>query len=488
MIKEISVQMAIWYASRHCMVNATIESVDFGRLDAENDGKLQDYFVDTGVLGELQSGRKYLVLGRKGAGKTALFKAATAERFESPTIPLDFEDYPWEVHGLLRDTGLTSESLYTASWKFLFLINIVLAWSKEEAPFGKESLAAIEAIYGKAPESGIRVLIDKAKRLRQFNGPELEGVFATVGFELDEVTGPIVTRGLHHWVDVLESLVKKWYSTNPITVLIDRLDDGWDATENSKNILVGAVKASRSINLSVGATNIPQPVILFLRTDIFDNLQFNDKNKLGVDVQFLDWDDASLTNIANERIARSLKCGIDDAWYQVFSRDEMRQRAKTLSYVLKRTMNRPRDMIAFCIFCQDVARMHSHSLVTTEDIYEAEDRYSRHIFDELIDEMHKQLPNASALIVKLKSIGAMKFDFAQWKQSTNAKSDESALADLTTLFSYGVLGTQSIGGHGGGSRHRFIFDDRHLAPNFSAEIVVHASLKKQLQLRETQSG
>jgi ATPase subunit of ABC transporter with duplicated ATPase domains len=58
----------------------SIKSVDFGRIDAEAEQNLGGYFVDTGVLAKLTNGSKYLVIGRKGSGKTALFKLTTKEK------------------------------------------------------------------------------------------------------------------------------------------------------------------------------------------------------------------------------------------------------------------------------------------------------------------------------------------------------------------------------------------------------------------------
>jgi superfamily II DNA/RNA helicase len=63
--------------------------VDFGNVDAEGETNLSEYFVDTGVLSRLISGRKQFVIGRKGSGKTALFLLASEEKLERPVLKLD---------------------------------------------------------------------------------------------------------------------------------------------------------------------------------------------------------------------------------------------------------------------------------------------------------------------------------------------------------------------------------------------------------------
>jgi energy-coupling factor transporter ATP-binding protein EcfA2 len=52
----------------------TLSEIDLGAADAESDDRLGEYFVETGYVLEAFTGKKTIFLGRKGAGKTALFK------------------------------------------------------------------------------------------------------------------------------------------------------------------------------------------------------------------------------------------------------------------------------------------------------------------------------------------------------------------------------------------------------------------------------
>jgi hypothetical protein len=48
--------------------------IDVGEVSAERDLFLKDYFYDNGVSSSIVNNNKqYLLLGRKGAGKTAVF-------------------------------------------------------------------------------------------------------------------------------------------------------------------------------------------------------------------------------------------------------------------------------------------------------------------------------------------------------------------------------------------------------------------------------
>ena len=69
----------------------------------------------------------------------------------------------------------------------------------------------------------------------------------------------------------------------------------------------------------------------FLRSDIFNELRFNDKNKMTADIEYLEWPDQELIEVAAARIARSLggpkksaccahalpRCRLTGAWNRI---------------------------------------------------------------------------------------------------------------------------------------------------------------------------
>jgi hypothetical protein len=78
-------------------------------------------------------------------------------------------------------------------------------------------------------------------------------------------------------------------------------------------MLVGVLKAARDINLRLHLPGKAYPVVISLRSDILDELQFNDKNKINDDIEFLEWTDETLVDVISARIARSLACRQEQA-------------------------------------------------------------------------------------------------------------------------------------------------------------------------------
>lgn len=469
----------------------TIRSVDFGRLDAESEVNLQHYFVDTGVLGRISTGRKQYVIGRKGSGKTALFRSATEAVLGRRVVELDFVDYPWEVHRHIRETGLTPESAFVSSWRFFYLSEICRVWASDKTLYPNafhEANQILKNIFKDKIPGNLESLIDGLKRIRRIDLPEIEGVASLGGLELSEAEGPLLATAVSQWSRLMQKFVENHFDKYPISLKLDRLDDGWDASADSKAMLVGIIKAARDLNLRLSRPQKSAPILVFLRSDIFNELQFNDKNKISADIEYLDWTDNSLISVIEARIGTSLGVKRSDSFWKVFSRDEMRQRASIQSYILKRTMGRPRDMVAFCLECQEVASQNGHPIVHTEDVYVAEERYSRHIYDELDDEMHKQLPNSRQYLQLLRDIGKMRFSLKDWEKAVVERDKNIVIEEtrqrLKILFDYSIVGVQRRGGTRGGTVFQFNYHDRLLEPNFEQEVTVHPSLKKHLKLKE----
>lgn len=467
-----------------------IQQVNFGRLDAESDRDLADYFVDTGVVNRIAAGQRYLVIGRKGSGKTALFAHTDEHRLGCPIRRLDFGDYSWDAHRKLREEGVFGEAAFQGSWRFTLLMIIVDHLAENGDPATKTAASAIQTkLYGREKPTWKELLFDKLRRLRRLDLPEIEGMGGLGGIEFDDTSSDaMLATGLARWSQTLLSFVAKHFPTCPVSLFLDRLDDAWDASDDAKAILVGALKAAREINLALAQKDKPPAVLVFLRTDIFDLLLFNDKMKMAQDIEYLDWDEDSLCQVLEARIASSLGIPKNNAWLAAFSGHSMRQRATIRSYITRRTMYRPRDMIRFALCCQEKAKAANHQVVETEDVYDGEIRYSQEMLDELIDEMHKQVPGARDVLEVLREVEAQRFNEKDWIDAYIRRfpntSETEAKSALGILFEFSVVGVPKAGGRAGGTKFQFRYEDRLLRSNFTSQMVVHSGLKKVLSLKD----
>lgn len=106
-----------------------LKDVDLGGIDAESDFKLDEYFVTTPYVRSALSGRHTLFLGRKGSGKSALFRQLprlVQDGGESAraVLTLTPDQYAWSALKQYREQGLLLEQAHTNAWKVTLAVEV----------------------------------------------------------------------------------------------------------------------------------------------------------------------------------------------------------------------------------------------------------------------------------------------------------------------------------------------------------------------------
>lgn len=110
-----------------------IAGLDFGAPAAERDISrgLKSYFVESDAFKRLLAGEKSVVLGNRGAGKSALFKMlAERERsLHSIVIELAPENYSYEILSSQlakeKEGAWAKQGAYAAAWKHLIYVLVM---------------------------------------------------------------------------------------------------------------------------------------------------------------------------------------------------------------------------------------------------------------------------------------------------------------------------------------------------------------------------
>jgi Cdc6-like AAA superfamily ATPase len=478
-----------------------LEKVDFGHDEAENDRNLVRYFLETDSFLRIFKGDKMYVIGRKGTGKSAIY--LTIENMHHPDIltsGLTFDNYSWQIHNRIRDTSKSVDFAYVNTWKYIILLELAKLLVKEGDSLQKSSSPDLKKLsdflqknYGSLKPSFKDFLVDKLSRIKKLELPSvsLEGVKGGgIEFEQSVTAENRLITDINIIDSELQEIILRTMSNNRYYfILFDKLDDGWDASNEFKSSMVGLLKAARDLNIESKNANKHLRTIVFLRSDIYDVLQYNDKNKAFADIEFLRWDKDKLITLINKRIAFSLELTDEkNAWYRIFEKDKMRSKTPNESYLIKRTFLRPRDIISFCRECLDEARRNKRNIITNEDIYNAENLYSERVYREFIDEMHKQHPYVEKLFSVLRAMKTERFNFQMFQNEYNKdlyRIEGSTPQDaLKILFEYDIIGIQKIGGKRGGSTFDFSYIDPLINMDLSKEMVIHPALKKHLRLVE----
>jgi len=488
----------------------------FGAVDADNDDLLLDSFENHPAFEALLSRERFLVIGRKGAGKTAIFKKIITKHVSDFfSFGHTFSDYPWDHHALQARVGIPNFDRYTHSWKYLALITLakILLNQDQSIPFDDASLDASSTLerfvvdtYG-SRDPDISEVFTPTKHLRLKPHFEFNVGLLSAGVSPDSVPMlelPKVVAEVNR--TLTDSVVTCLNPTHQYIIAFDQLDLGFDPGDDEyRDRLIGLLLAARDLNLAAREAEKAALVAVFLRDDIFDRLHFEDKNKLTENsVSMIEWDIDHASPTLRDLMGKRFTAVLGDSntevvtWSDVFDEtQEMPGHQTKYQHVLDRTYLRPRDMIKFtnAILDRYKARVAREEEATSrfinEDLHAARVEYSAYLRAELDDEVHKHLPQYEKWLDLITSVGGWQFDKETFRAAGIERSlistEQEALEVLEQLFNFSIVGFYRPGGRGyGGSEYVFKYREPKARFDPAASLLrVHPGLIEVLGLKRT---
>ncbi len=492
-----------------------INEIDnFGAVDADSDTLLFDCFEDHEAYENVLKMARFLVLGRKGAGKTAIFKMLMLKRdAEFFSYGHTFTDYPWEHHARQKRSGVPASEAYLHSWTYLILISLAkIALNMDQSlPYDNANFSDLESIerfiidsYG-SRDPDLSEVFKPHQRLKIKPHLTLNVGALAAGVDTEWLTMDDLPRFIPEVNKTIsEHLLRSLNPKHQYHIAFDQLDLDFDPdNEDYKQRLVGLILAVRRINIKARELGKPLFVSIFLRSDIYDTLQFEDKNKITEnDSVRIEWDTSrshhTLKELMERRFTTALNQETPVPWENMFSGNEMTGRQKQYDYILARTYSRPRDMIKFCneVLASYKSRLAqsqvSEAQFNNDDILTARESYSSYFLNEIDDELHKQLPDYRRYLDVIKAIGFYQFDREDFNATFERRSGEFGIREtsldvLRALYRFSIIGYRRTGGRTGGSEWVFSYlDPRSRFDDEASSFRVHYGLIEVLDLKRTQ--
>lgn len=480
----------------------------FGSIDAESESQLAEFFLRTDAYGRIDDQDHIIVVGRKGTGKTAIYKALLQRADEFSDVfaaGLQFRDYPWGTHQEIKDTSAAPVERYSASWRFLILVELaklVLTSVDHRPPPGGDAAAASQVLadfittnWGEL-DFKFRDIFRKRQYSFKFEPKVMGNQLGSV--DINQVPRDRLAGFLSEANSWLEECLARlltddrWYF-----VLFDELDRGYDPSDEEYVArLTGLLLAARDVHDWARGLDLDVAPTVFIRSDIYDSLSFPDKNKITQNlVETLTWTDEhtgenSLKALIEQRIRVITSATGQSPWDDVFSDQLMRGTQHKFKHMAARTYLRPRDMIQFANLCLVNAKRANHDLIENQDIGEARSSYSEYLVNELDDEIHEVFPEWRRYLEALRRVHKVRFQKPEFENAFNAlhleRLDLTPDDALELLYRFSIVGFTKIGGGGyGGSAVTFRYKSPAVsfdpgAPYFN----VHLGLKEALELVE----
>lgn len=489
--------------------------VNVGTVAAERDELLHHYFYDAGVSKAVVSNsRQFLLLGRKGAGKTAVFRhmeRKPADLFgpDDLLVPLSLVNYSWRAHGLLASSDKAPTLSQRDSWRFVIAVESIRALSKAARVNDKRrtpSLCKAEKVltqlFSNPVPSWGELLKEKLFTLAHLKLPRVGGnledmslgggevTFASL--EKDEGLRARLSKNIENLTSILEQLLHDALQDERVFLMFDRLDEAWDihSIDECRKIISGLVHAADHCISEFKGRVRP---IVFLREDIYLDLDLNDKNKLKEDCgSVLLWDYGTLERMLLSRInyfAKENHKGPVESIVSLFDRRVMRSRTTPTKYVLQRTFSRPRDVVAYLskiIQCERERVPESErekiDRLSADSIYSAEPAYSEYLVQEIKDEWGTQIPELGTYLSVIENIGTSVFSYdmfdAEIRRRLPGVDRAKVRSILRFLFDNSVVGVRV----GIQWKYKCVYNSQRYSDE---ELLrVHPGLKRQLGLKD----
>jgi hypothetical protein len=387
-----------------------LSQVDLGDIAAENEiGGLREYFVQTGSFRQVRQGHAQLVVGRKGAGKTAMFYGLRrAVQRGRKVLVLDMKP---EGHQFTRLREAVLEELspgqqeYTIAAFWTYLLSAEIAHkilnspselhAAERDPERHRRYRALEDAYlGHGLASGD----DLSQRLLR----QIDRIQARFGAE-GRVTSRSDLTELVYGGDIrtLNDAVGEYlvHEKDEVWLLLDNLDKSWatrGSTPEEMMLLRALLDATRQLQRQLEDRGVAFHPVVFVRTDIYEHLVAETPDRGKDTLVRLDWDDPEVfREIVRRRIATStdLDGSFDDLWQRIGP--QLIGIQDPFTYLLERTLMRPRDLLLFLGATIQVAIDRGHDRITPEDIEHAELGYSEDMLLALGFEIEDTHPGVS---------------------------------------------------------------------------------------------
>jgi hypothetical protein len=438
-------------------------------------------------------------LGRKGAGKTALVRHFGEGQSRSLSKALNLRGYPWGVHAQRIDHGASEIEAYVSSWRYLIaveLASLVLARTERRQSSEVIDLRQFMADNYGGVDPGIADIL----RPRRLKITKLSFMPAILGNQLGAVDLERNSGDLQLGIElnglstaILKSVAKIAANENlsPLILHFDELDQGLSRLDESRSrMLVGLILAAREIRREMAAGPVRVIPVVYLRTDLWDDMEFSDKNKISqAQAQLMEWSSESLLELVNLRLKAKLGSAV--TWEEVSDSSLIRGSQTKWNHILARTFLRPRDIIRFLNAALSKAKKRSDEpcVFINKDIVDARDEYSAYLKEELDDEILPHWPQWEEALQACSAISTITFDRTEFtveytRRMSNANSvgPEEALA---LLYRFSVIGYETRSGYGGSSWAFQYTDPEAGYDNSASRFKVHLGLKEYARLRET---
>lgn len=482
-------------------MNVLKEISENWKLEAKQENNFR-YFFHVDEAKKILTGDKFYVVGRKGSGKSAISQyilnlceqnAQTGYRVF--TEQLSFKNFPFNELYALENGRYTKPNQYITIWKYIIYSCICRLMVRNQHIDG-ELRALLEKLYPPTTIKSLSRLI--ANWTTKEFGAQILGFGGSL--KVDKISN-FETLSWIEKTNILEDIIEEYIDDSNYYIVFDELDEDYRDFETQEertqyiNLITSLFKAVQDIkSIFKERKQIICPIV-FLRDDIYLLIKDTDKNKWGDFKIALEWDEPKLKAMLAYRISKALDengkiLSFEEAWMKIFSGQTInlggnyRRKTDLFHYITLSTQLRPRDYIKYIQVCAETTLQNREEKITAKTVKQVDKGFSNYLKEEIIDEIHAQLPDIQIIFSIISQIRKWNFTIQEFNNTYMQYYKKGTVKNgnvdyiLQMLFDFSIIGNRP--------KNRSISFFRYINPearfNFKENIVVHRGLFKALQI------
>jgi hypothetical protein len=293
----------------------TFKDIQFGFSSAEAESAedpgllLEGYLQLNNAFESAQIGPKFLFLGYKGSGKSAIGERLNLLSESDPNVfvrKMDMEDFPFTPFSKMIRGDTEPEAKYPTAWSWIILIYIMHSLRSDEGmkhPDQSSFIASVKcfAEMGLSPHARPGDLIKTSAKT------SFKVMIPTLAEASTNTRDLPPASEIPNFVESIKELIRLCRSDSKHYLVIDGMDDILTKRDAQYESLSALIFEANRLNQDFRKNGVPAKILLVCRTDLFDRLGGANKNKVRQDYAVeLDWyhdtrepENSNLLKIAN---------------------------------------------------------------------------------------------------------------------------------------------------------------------------------------------
>lgn len=477
------------------------KDIKFGEISAEQEkNECPDLLIkglidDGGIVNKIIRGNKYLIYGQKGSGKSAIGTRIALEYKDSHEVRPRYCKMNDLDYKLFKQFDTSRESnkseRFSKNWSTILYIAILDMFDRnpEYTALSKSAKDAIKYLKNAnvLPSDKISSIITKASKNKLIKIPIGEANMKT---EFRYESHEELHEQLRHSVITSKSSALQM-------LLIDELDEVLSFKSEHYAILSALLRATAQVNETLVDEGINVKIVLFIRTDMLDKLDYPNKQKVVSGYgEELSWyqegvqpQDTNLIRLLNVRASLSAGTEIHNL-FSYFNFPRHCRGKEIRKYILDNTRHLPRDIVQLMHYIQIQCR----DKIDEKNLTVAISHYSMdYFYGEIRDNLAGMIgetdrDNMLRLFTYLQSYDTTEGKLRELAETNQLKIDFDKT--LPILYDVGAIGNVSIFVDDGKKtkRYHFKYRERYSMYNKNLGIIIHLALQHALKVKGVSSA